>query len=297
MAFKIGTGMPATDLSVAEAARYIEEVGFESMWVPDLVIGDGSPALDPTLLLAGAATVTDRVGIGFSVLTLALRPVAWVAVQIATLQHLSGNRVLLGVGAGGFPDSPFWQAVGVRGTERGRRTDATLDLLPRLLSGEPTQLNPHVDPLTIAPAVAMPPLLIGGNSEAAMRRVLRYGGDWFPSLISPDDLAISAAQLRNTAAQKGLRQPGITVGGHLFLGDDESNRAAVDAFVQSLIDDHGMSRDKAIEVPIRARNAAELAEVFGRYQEAGADRIVAGPDTGDWKSGLEMMVAARDLLA
>ena len=81
-------------------ARHAEQVGLESVWMGDHLI-PVMPFLDSTLVLASVAAVTDRVRLGFGVMVLALRPVVWAAKQIATLQHLSGDRVLLGVGAGG----------------------------------------------------------------------------------------------------------------------------------------------------------------------------------------------------
>lgn len=72
---------------VTEAARAVEESGLESLWVADLVLGDGTPALEPISVLAAAAAVTERVRLGFGVLSLPPRPVSWLAAQIATVQH------------------------------------------------------------------------------------------------------------------------------------------------------------------------------------------------------------------
>lgn len=80
---------------IASHARHAEDVGLESVWVGDHLI-PLSPVLESTLVLATAAAATERVEIGFGVLILALRPVTWAAKQVATLQHLSGDRVLLG---------------------------------------------------------------------------------------------------------------------------------------------------------------------------------------------------------
>ncbi|WP_250563388.1 LLM class flavin-dependent oxidoreductase [Sphaerisporangium fuscum] len=300
---KIGTGVPmpmdARDdrrhPPVPTVARLVEELGFESLWVPDLIIGDGTPTLEAALTLAAAAAVTERVGLGFSVLTLPLRPAAWVATQIATLQVLSGDRVLLGVGSGGFPGSPFWQAVGVPSRERGARTDATLRALPGLLAGEPTEPVPGAPPLTLAPPTPMPPVLVGGNSPVAMRRAVEYG-DWFPSLISPDDLRPAVARLRELADERGVPAPTVTVGGHLILGNDEQARSTRDSFVRVLIETHGMPPERAARIPMTASSPAELAEVFAAYEEAGADRIVTAPDNGDHETGLRTMMEARALL-
>lgn len=297
---KIGTGLPTAmearpgTPSIAEAARRIENLGFESLWVPDLIIGDGTPTLEAALTLASAAAVTTRVKIGFSVLVVPLRPAPWLATQIATLQQLSDDRLILGVGSGGFPGAPFWQALGVPSRTRGRATDTTLGLLPQLLSGEPVQISDG-EPLTLAPKALMPPVLVGG-SERAFGRVLEFGDGWFPSLISPTELGRAVSRLRDQASERGLPSPSVTVGGHVIVGTDDTARAAYESLVHTLVDVHGMAPETAAQTPMTARNPHELAEVFAAYQEAGADRVVVGSDDGDWEARLEFMAEARELL-
>lgn len=289
---RIGTGLPTGNVPVAEAARQIEELGFESLWVPDLLLGDGTPTLEAALALASAAAVTERVKIGFSVLVVPLRPAPWLATQIATLQHLSNDRLVLGVGSGGFPDSPFWQALGVPARDRGRITDTTLELLPRLLAGDPVEIAEDAPPLTLAPTAPMPPVLVGG-SERAFPRVLTHGDGWFPSLIAPADLAPAVRRLRDLASEQGRPDPTITVGGHLFLSEDKAPR---DAFVRNLVEVHRMSPEVAARTPMVARTPEELAEIFAAYETAGADRVVTGADDTDWQTQLHFMAEARTLL-
>ncbi len=148
--FKIGIGLPTMGETetlgitggIRATARHVEELGLDSVGASDLITGDGTPSLESTVALAAAAALTDRVHDGFSVFVLPLRPVAWMAAQIATLQHVSGNRVILEVGSGGFPGTPFWRAAGGPARERGRMTDAALEVLPQLIAGEPTRLEP-----------------------------------------------------------------------------------------------------------------------------------------------------------
>ncbi|MGY4099323.1 LLM class flavin-dependent oxidoreductase [Nocardia sp. R16R-3T] len=81
------------------AARLAEQLGLESVWSTDHLVAS-APMLDSTVTLATAAAVTDRIRIGYNVMLLALRPVAWAAKQISTLQYVSENRLLLGIGTG-----------------------------------------------------------------------------------------------------------------------------------------------------------------------------------------------------
>lgn len=285
---------------VAEAARAVEEHGLESLWVADLVLGEGTPALEPTLALAGAATVTNRVQLGFGVLSVPPRPLVWLASQVATLQHLSQNRLLLGVGVGGFPEAPLWKAMRASARERGRTTDAALELLPALVSGEQVHLAETGVDFQLAPPAPMPPVVVGG-SERAFERVLRTGAEWFPSNLSPSNL--SPASLRRAverlhamADHRGLPRPPVTVGGHLILGQSQAARHAYDALVQSLVEHHGASPEEAAAAPLRARDPEELAEVYTAYTEAGADRIVAGADAMGWHEQLDFIAQAHALL-
>src|ERR1700742_2310995 len=152
-------------------ARQAEQLGFESLWVVDqLVAGTGVPVLDSLTALAAAAAITDRIRLGVGVLIAPLRPVAWIAKQVATLQYLSGDRVLLGIGAGGDRHDAAWQAAGGPRGERAHRTDEALRLLPGLIAGRPSRLTPEGAEVVLSPGVTVPPIVIGGNSDAAPPR-------------------------------------------------------------------------------------------------------------------------------
>ncbi|MGI5122021.1 LLM class flavin-dependent oxidoreductase [Marinactinospora thermotolerans] len=286
---RISTTLPTNEAGVPDVAmaRHLEELGYDAVSMPDVVAGDGTPAFDATLVLAAAAAATDRIGLEFGVLSLPTRPTAWVATQVQTLQHLSGGRVVLGVGIGGFPDAPFWRAVGVPVQARGRRTDAALDVLPGLIRGERVVVEGAE--ITLAPGAPVPPILIGGNSEAAMRRAVLYGDGWAPSLISPEDLAAKAVRLREIADELGRPVPRVSVGGHAFLTDDP---AAVASFVRSLVDVHGMAPDAAANIPVTG-SPARVAERLAAYAEAGAESIGLGLDGGDWRRQAERLSEAR----
>ena len=83
-------------------------------WVVDqLVAGTGVPFLDSTVALAPRPAATTRIRLAYGVMILPLRPVVWVAKQVASLQHVSGDRVILGVGVGGDRHERSWAAAGV----------------------------------------------------------------------------------------------------------------------------------------------------------------------------------------
>ncbi len=292
----IGVNLPDT-LGIGPAARHAEALGLESVWAADLIIGDGTPALDSTVALATAAAVTERLRVGFGVLILPIHPVTRVAAQIAALQQVSGNRVILGIGAGGFPGTPFWRAVGGPTRARGSRTDAALAALPHLIAGEPTRLAlaPDQPVVTLAPPAPVPPILIGGNSDAAIRRAATYGDGWFPSLLTPDTLVVGAARLREHATERGRATPSITVGGHAMPGDTAAARTAREAFVRSLITRHGMTPDEAALIPI-VGSPTDIAERFAAYAAVGVERLVLSLDGGEWPQQCALIAEAYALL-
>ncbi|WP_406046780.1 LLM class flavin-dependent oxidoreductase [Kribbella sp. NBC_00889] len=120
---KIGVILPSVDVQRTEhldlraAARYAEEAGLDSVWMGDH-LAIGAATLEATIGLATAAAVTERVAIGASVFVPAIRPLAWAAKQIASLQYVSGERLILGVGSGGGEEQ--WRAAEVPFAERGR---------------------------------------------------------------------------------------------------------------------------------------------------------------------------------
>lgn len=275
--------------SLASHARHAEEVGLESVWVGDHLI-PVTPYLDSTLVLATAAVATKHIKVGFGVMILALRPVAWAAKQIATLQHLSGDRVLLGIGSGGdVHGDAAWKAVGVPYHERGKRTDAALEVLSELVRGKPTLVNGEV--ITLAPGSTMPPTLIGGGT-ATLRRVARYGDEWYAAFSSPEKVAAAMRELADLAESYGRPAPGLTVGVSIGLGNVAAS--VIDDQVRALTE-YGMTEAEARQGLITG-TPAQVAERFVGLVEAGASRIVGMPFTTDWFRQRELLAEVEQLV-
>ena len=127
-------------------ARTVEDLGFDSLFITDhLLVGKRFYSvnwLEPLSALAVAAGVTERVRLGTSILIMPLRNPVLLAKELATLQFLSDNRVVLGAGVG-WNDAEY-EAVGVHKSERGKRTDEMLDIMLPLLEGETRHLPRQV---------------------------------------------------------------------------------------------------------------------------------------------------------
>jgi alkanesulfonate monooxygenase SsuD/methylene tetrahydromethanopterin reductase-like flavin-dependent oxidoreductase (luciferase family) len=285
---------------VAAAARHAEELGFESVWVIDqLVAGTGVPLLDSGIALATAAAATSRVGLGYGVLVVPLHPLVWLAKQVASLQHVSGGRLILGVGTGGDRHRESWAAAGVSPRDRGRLTDYALQALPGLLSGQPTRLAPGQDSPSVAlsPPAAVPPVIVGGMSEAALRRAARYGDGWFPTPIPHPLLTSAQARLAELAAEYGRPVPTVTTSLITAIAGDP-DLPGHDALIRRLSDPDGLFGIPADQVPavLHEGPPGEIAALLAEDFSHGAERVIISVAAGNWFRQAELAAEALSLL-
>jgi probable F420-dependent oxidoreductase len=162
---------------------------------------------DPLEWLSFVAGATEHVGLGTSVLVLTLHAPAIMAKRIATLDRLSGGRVLLGVGSGWQIEE--YRACGVPYEARGERLDDAIRALRELW--QPGFRTHHgtsatFDSVESLPAPVQqggPPIIIGGSSRAAARRAGHLGDGFHPHAVSPDELAELLIVMRRAAEEHG----------------------------------------------------------------------------------------------
>ncbi|MCI3271613.1 TIGR03619 family F420-dependent LLM class oxidoreductase [Streptomyces cylindrosporus] len=196
---------------ILETARTAEALGFDHVFVSGhAVAGDTGVTPDPLVTLAAVAGATERIGLLTSVLVLPLYNPLLVAHQAATLDRLSGGRFTLGIGTGW--DATEFEAVGVPFAGRGRRLDEQLAAVRELWRDEGA-VRLGVRPRT----EGGPPLWIGGQSDAALRRALRYGDAWHGSGLDAAGLTAVRERLGVLGEAAG-RDPGtlrLTAGAFL----------------------------------------------------------------------------------
>jgi len=203
---KVGFGIPnnhgvedPNDLvAIAVAA---EELGYSSVWVREHLfhstyvaerLGD-KPYHDALTVLTAIAVATERVRLGTSVLVLPWHDPARLGKMVATLDQLSRGRVALGVGVALTRDE--FENLGVDFTTRGKRTDEILGALQALWTQDTPEFSGEFyryNGLKFSPKPLQrpyPPLLIGGSSAAAHRRVARFGDGWHTLRQSPSQFA------------------------------------------------------------------------------------------------------------
>ncbi|MCB0988280.1 MAG: LLM class F420-dependent oxidoreductase [Acidimicrobiales bacterium] len=238
------TGPLSDGPTAAGVARAAEAAGFESMWTVEHVLvpvdyrstypyakggrmpgGESVDIPDPLVWLAYVAASTTTLRLGTGILILPQRNPAIVAKEIASLDRLSGGRVELGVGVGWLEEE--FDALGVPFAGRGARTDAYIEAMRALWTGEEVSIDDGYHRWERAVSLPRPsaeriPVVIGGHSEAAARRAGRLGDGFFPGKGSPAELAHLFGVARRAAEDAG-RDPDLlelTAGHPGVLGDD-----------------------------------------------------------------------------
>lgn len=259
-------GPKASPENIVATTRLAWRLGYRSVWVTDHVAlpeqvdayypyrahgrWDYSPDtswLDPLLSLSWAAAACPGMKVGTSILVAPLRHPALLAKQIATLDFLTGGGFTLGVGVGWMKEE--FEIIGQPFRQRGARAEEMVDLMRRFWRGETVE---HAGEFyDIAPCRMYPrpvqttvPVVWGGHSEFALRRVARMGDGWHPTQITLEQLAGGLARLRDICEQEGrdfdslvlVARPGDTYeitpethARHLELGVD---RLIVDTPIQ-----------------------------------------------------------------
>jgi probable F420-dependent oxidoreductase len=173
---------------IRRAAESAEELGFHSVWTTEHIIvgAEGverfGRVYDPLVTLGWIAGWTDRIALGTSIVILPLHHPVHLAKEAATLQELSGGRVMLGVGVGWHAEEFGFMGIPFRG--RGRRTDEAIRLIRALWNGERDFAGDFwsFSGATFAPVPSPPPeIWVGGSSAPAIRRARELGDVWHPS--------------------------------------------------------------------------------------------------------------------
>jgi probable F420-dependent oxidoreductase len=267
-------------ISAVELGRAAEEHGFESLWFPEhthIPASRRTPwpggadlpqeywhTLDPFVALGAVAAVTSRLRLGFGVCLVVERDPITTAKEVASLDHLSGGRVLFGVGGG-------WnlEEMANHGTDPGRRWKLLrerVEAMKAIWTQDNAEYHGELvdfDPIWSWPKPVQkphPPVIVGGNGPRSLERVVRYGDGWMPIVGRGGDFGDRIAELRRLAEAAG-RDPGIPVTLWGARPDPDAIERALELGIDRLI--FVLPPTGREEVLPRVERFAELARRYG----------------------------------
>ncbi len=209
---------------LTELARTAEEVGFDSIALPDSLFymeaqsvdypytPDGSrmwneetPWVDPLIVAASMGAVTSTLRFYTNVMKLGSRNPVLLARQVGSVANLTGNRFGFGVGIGWAPEEFEW--CGQPYAKRGARVDEMIEVIKLLLAGGMVEFHGKFydfDRLQMSPAPTEPvPFYVGGHTEVALKRAARIGDGWTSAMMKHSELADTIARINTLRAEYG----------------------------------------------------------------------------------------------
>jgi probable F420-dependent oxidoreductase len=211
-------------------ARRAEELGFESLWIPDHIVlpveyrspypystsgrmpaPPETPFHDPMVALAFVAGATSRIRLATGVLVLPMRNPFAIAKAAASLDMVSGGRFIFGIGIGWLREE--FEAIGMEFEGRARRTRESIALIKELwTSPAPNYQGRTVKTqgIRFAPKPLQqphPPIVLGGDTQPSLRRAAQIGDGWYGIMTSLDQTAQTIARLRNHEREARRSRP------------------------------------------------------------------------------------------
>jgi probable F420-dependent oxidoreductase len=278
-----------------QTVRAVERAGFDSVWTGDHV-SFHNPLYESLTLLASYAAITTRIKLGTCVYLLALRPPAVAAKITATLDALSGGRLIFGVGVGGENPKEF-ELTGSPHKERGARVTEGIDVVRTLWRDAPASFDgrfTRFDGVSIDPKPVQkpgPPIWIGGRSDAALARAGRQGDGWISYVVQPSRFEESLARIHAAAAGRPL--DGFVAAHLTFITVGKDYETAKSTWARLLTKRYAQDFGPLAEKYGVIGTPAQCAEQLQRFVEAGCRYFVMDSvvDTADEQAHLETIAA------
>jgi len=269
----IGIGLPnavpgTEGRTLIDWARNAEEAGFSTLGTIGRLV---YPNYEELVALSAAAAVTSRIKLTTGVLLAPLYSnYALFAKQAASLDRLSGGRLVLGLGLGGREDD--FTASGLSTQGRGHRLEEQVALMKQVWSGEEFGTAGGIGPAPVRPGG--PEILLGGATEATFRRVARFADGWIMGGGTPDMFAQGAAAVDQAWQEAGRPgRPRKATLAYFALGSDA--RAQADSYI---LDYYGWLGDIASMIASGAAVSPEMVKGYAAaFEASGCDEIIFVP--------------------
>jgi probable F420-dependent oxidoreductase len=226
-----------TSIHVSTLAKYCEDFGFESLWLPEhsaIPVNTTSPwggsddgkippwyyeTTDPFISLAHASAVTTKLKLGTGICLVPERNPIVLAKEIATLDHYSGGRFLFGIGSGWLKEET--ELFGVNFSDRVKVMHESIEAMKSLWMDDESEYSGefiNFPPVISRPKPSQkphPPIYIGGKAKQVFERVVKWGNGWMPNRVTPEEVGKGRKELNRIALEnsKNPRDFSISVFG------------------------------------------------------------------------------------
>ncbi len=282
------TGMGSTAAGARDLTTRADRLGFESLWTVEHVVvpsayeskypydksgkmAGGSEEFDlpdPLIWLSYVAAITERIKLATGILIVPQRNPLVLAKEVATLDALSGGRMILGVGVGWLEEE--FAALGVPFADRGRRLDDYLEAMRALWQGDRASVSNTYTSFSNCisrprPTNGTVPIVVGGHSKAAARRAAKFGDGFFPGTGKIDDLkaVLDVVRAECDAIGRDFAEIELTSAGGGRTFDETAKR--IDQLLEVGIHRLILTPQKGDKLD---QLAADLTERFGMDSEA-----------------------------
>ena len=286
---KFGVTIPnnwgvADPQQVLEVGRRAEQLGYDSVWVMDHLFNtgyirerlEGRSYYHPLATLSHLSALTKRVALGTSVMVLPYHNPVELAKYAASLDQMSGGRVILGVGAGAMTEE--FQALGIPLGQRASLTNESIAIMKELWTNPKPSYHSRrwaFSELYFSPKPLQQPhipLWIGGSSPGAIRRAARVGDGWHPSGLSAEEYSLGKQEIRQQATTAGRDPDSLTW----------SVRVEVEVTP-------GPSSARAASKSRLVGEPENIVSGVSAYQQAGVEHVILALNSGEVPRLLSLM--------
>ena len=277
----------------------VADAGLSHVGVGDHVSFVGGSGNDGLITATALSALRPDLPVYTGIYLLPLRHPVLVARQIATLSQLAPAGLVFGVGVGG-EDRHEVEVAGVDPATRGRRMDECLEVLRGLLTGESVTFAGEFfdldDALVLPAPEPPPPIVVGGRSDAALRRAGRLGDGWIAIWVSPRRFAEAVEVVAGHAEEAGRDEPPTRHALQLWCGFGDDDTEGLIQLAPAMEDFYDVPFDRFDRYSPRG-TAEDVARFLQPYVDAGCRELTLIPRADSWERALEGAAEVRRLLA